>query len=127
MDLGRALEDRPREMGHQANCFMLVCARPDGVHLGPVGERLVAVVADDGRSEDGVEQVRLVAEAAVHGLDGDVGLGGDGVDGGRPVPEFCEQLCRGRDDAPSSLFGSLSSTGAGRGALDNHVNTVALY
>jgi hypothetical protein len=102
---GDALEDAPREGCEHRELGSLVALGSDGDDGRLVEQIGGVVVAEDGRFEDGVEQVLLGSESRVDRFHGNVGVPGDVLDGGRREAPFGEQFARRVNDLPSGVFG----------------------
>src|ERR1700710_231297 len=130
MSYGGPLEDAAGEVDEHAELGPLVGALLDLRDRRKVEQVASVSHADDRRLEDGIEQVRLGAESAVHRLDCDVSPLGDRLHrGGREAARVEERRSR-PGDPPAGLLRALRSSGADRGfSLDGraHMSTVTPY
>jgi hypothetical protein len=77
-------------MRHELDLLALILAGAYLGELGSIEQRAVVVGSGNRGAENRIEQVGLAPEAAVDGLNGDIRVRGDGLDGRDRVPRILE-------------------------------------
>ena len=97
------LEHAAHDPSEAPDLLTLVGGRTHGLHLGTIQQWHRLVITDDRHVEVCIEEVPLVLEPRVHGLDRDIGLGRHGIDRRGAVPALSEESAgRFHDARPSS-------------------------